>query len=251
MMMEFYGIGTKLPIYLIDNMKKVALCLLLAAASAACKPRTATTDAAVTTAVHADPSGGGVDSNINVLETDDKNTMDHPHSANQTTGPQANAKTQQGKTFVVSGNVLLQRGYCGGAPPTPEVEEEARRPKPYANQVFIVRGGDENDVDKPIVERIRTDGNGDFRVELTPGTYCMVLEEKEKARDPNALRRNYQVVNEECDQKWLRVCELSFTVAGQDISGLRLTLNQKCNVISLSPCITYDGPLPPAAPPRH
>jgi hypothetical protein len=77
-----------------------------------------------------------------------------------------------------------------------------------------------------------------------------VIDEKERTRNADFYTQNNQAVDKPCDQKWLNTCDLTFTVADKPVSGLRHTFTKKCFITSLSPCITYAGPLPPAAAPR-
>lgn len=154
------------------------------------------------------------------------------------------------KRYVVTGHVTIAGSYCGGAAPTPEMEAEARKAKPYAQQPLLVRSGKANALGTDMVTRVTTDADGDFKLDLPVGTYCMVLAEKENARDPGFYSLKHMGVDKPCDNKWLNTCDLSFTVTDQNVSGLRLMLHKKCFIESLSPCVSYDGPMPPSAAPR-
>ena len=58
------------------------------------------------------------------------------------------------KMFKVTGNILVAGSYCGGAAPSKEMEEEARRPKPFANQGFLIRTRHETDhLERPEIGR--------------------------------------------------------------------------------------------------
>lgn len=56
--------------------------------------------------------------------------------------------------------------YCGGARPTPEIEEKARVPHPYADKTLIyvsAKGGKS--------QTVKTNAEGLLTVKLSPGTY--------------------------------------------------------------------------------
>lgn len=247
-------------------MKKTLYLFLFAAALAACNPPTTnTTDTGNTTpkdsnaVVTSPPDSVRIDTAATVVDngTATQPTPDPTQKTNTTTtttttgGRQMNPNGQVGgKMFGVSGHILIAGTYCGGAAPTPDIEAEARRPKPFANQSFLIREGKTNVLGANMVTRVMTDAKGDFRVDLRPGTYCMVLAEKENVRDAGFFTQKYITVDKTCDSKWLTSCDLSFTVADKNISGLRLTFNKQCNLTSLSPCLTWTGPMPPAAAPR-
>ncbi|MEY3444235.1 MAG: hypothetical protein RLZZ519_2516, partial [Bacteroidota bacterium] len=141
-------------------MKKVLLFFLTAVTLTACTPP-ATTDGGTT--VPADSSLAAADSATDVTPVDsaaiaaaDSNTNANPDAgttASTTTTPKVDngttpttdaGNTGRGKVrdpniantkmFKVSGNILVAGSYCGGAAPSKEMEEEARRPKPFANQ---------------------------------------------------------------------------------------------------------------------
>ena len=154
------------------------------------------------------------------------------------------------KTFKVTGHITIVKPYCGGAAPSKEILAESRKAQPYAKQALLVRKGKTNALSTGLVTRAVTDANGDFSLQLPDGDYCIVLVEKENARAADFNANGYMVIDEKCDSKWLTQCEMSFTVANKNVSGLRLGLEKKCMLNTMSPCITYDGPLPPAAAPR-
>jgi hypothetical protein len=235
-------------------MKKALLFLCAALVLAACNPpaTTTTTDGdttkvdspavAVTDPVATDSPAVPADTSADPV-ADPNGTP--------TTGRQADPNVDLGgKTFTVSGNFLVISPYCGGAAPTPDMVEAAKTPQPLANQGFLIRKGSMNAPGTALVTRVRTNAQGTFSVALKPGTYCMVLDEKENRRTPEFLNTQYYEIDKKCDDKWLNGCELSFTVADKNISGLRLTLTRKCHINSFSPCINWGGPLPSSPSPR-
>jgi hypothetical protein len=247
----------------LKHMKKALFLLLASIMMVACTPTTPTTNVGAdstkvdSTAIVVQDTTPTVDSAATQPDpvVDGGKTTDpvaNTDNGNANTGRQANPSIDlNAKRFKVTGHVLIQGSYCGGAAPSPEIEAEARTPKPAVNQAFVVRKGSINAPGTAMVTRVRTDAKGNFSLELTPGTYCMVIDEKENRRTAEFLSTAYYVIDKKCDDKWLTACDLSFTIADKPISGLRLTLNRKCMLNNtFSPCVSWDGPLPPMSAPR-
>jgi PBP1b-binding outer membrane lipoprotein LpoB len=174
-----------------------------------------------------------------------------PANPDATPGKQANPNANLGgKRFVVTGHVVVTSPYCGGAAPTQEMIDKAKTAQPMANQGFLIRNGSTNALGTALVTRTRTDAKGDFKLDLAPGTYCMVLEEKENRRTNDFYNTMGYEVDRKADDKWLGKCELSFTVADKPVSGLRLAFTRKCMINSFSPAISWNGPLPSSPAPR-
>jgi hypothetical protein len=57
--------------------------------------------------------------------------------------------------------------YCGGARPTQEIEEDAAKPKPYANRTIVL-------VKNAEIDSARTDGKGMLRTKLRSGEYRLM-----------------------------------------------------------------------------
>ena len=78
-------------------------------------------------------------------------------------------------SILVSGSVTWVDPYKGGARPPPEVEEEGRRTKPCANHMLHVRPANADgaalELESPPLAELRTDAEGNFEIELAPGTY--------------------------------------------------------------------------------
>jgi hypothetical protein len=241
-------------------MKKTLLFLCTALFLAACNPTTTTTttgtdttkvDSAAVVVQDTLPtpdtaSTGAVVDDGTSTNTNNTNTPD-----GATTGRQANPNIDlNAKRFKVTGRLLVLSPYCGGAAPTPDMLEKAKTAQPLANQSLVIRQGAVNGLGTPLVTRTMTDAQGNFSLDLTPGTYCIVLAEKENRRTAAFLATQYYEIDKKCDDKWLTSCDLTFTVADKPVSGLRLTFNRKCNINSFSPCINWGGPLPSSPAPR-
>lgn len=242
-------------------MKKTLYFILLAAAMAACTPPATTTtetkpdsnavaEVLPADTIPADTLLPPVDSGSTKVADNGNSNVPTKETNDPPTGRQADPNLSNGKYYTVTGNILVKSPYCGGAAPSQEILDKAAIPQPFAKQSFLIRSGKTNALGTNLVTRVMTDAKGDFKVDLQAGTYCMVLAEKESARDAGFYKTEFWTVDKPCDTKWLNTCDLTFTVADRNVSGLRKTFERKCQITSLSPCISYSGPLPPAAAPR-
>lgn len=160
------------------------------------------------------------------------------------------------KSFTISGNITSTYSYCGGARPTPEMEQDARTPKALAGKTIYLRAGEKNDVKKPILQSISSNDKGQFELKLAAGKYVIVEERKkdrkfveevlEKYKEKSAY---YTAVNPECIEKWLQTPDFSFEIdeKGKLKSGekiLQINYHQPCSFRSI-PCVSYTGPMPP------
>ncbi len=248
-------------------MKKTLCFLIVAAALVACEPvpsennnppidtvavlRPTTVDTtlgidSVDHVVMGDTLGYEGDS-LAIVDGDDGNNGDDGEKTGRYANPDIDLDA---KSFTVTGHITIVSPYCGGAAPSNEVLENAKKPQAYAKQPILIRKGKTNALGTAMATRTTTDANGDFKVQLPAGDYCLVLAEKENARSNSFKATTTMVIDEKCDSKWLNKCDISFTVKDNNVSGLRLNLKKKCMLTTLSPCISYDGPLPSSAAPR-
>lgn len=65
----------------------------------------------------------------------------------------------------VTFTVTFIQPYCGGARPSPEMEERAQTPQPYSNKTIVLRNG------KGKCLRVKTDSNGVVVTRLKAGEY--------------------------------------------------------------------------------
>ena len=86
----------------------------------------------------------------------------------------------------VSGSLTWVNPYKGGCRPPPDIEAEGRRTKPCPNVTMVVRSFPTNDeaeekntattavdfdLDSPYVAELKTDAEGEWKLQLPPGTY--------------------------------------------------------------------------------
>ncbi|MDP1800202.1 MAG: hypothetical protein Q8L81_02530 [Bacteroidota bacterium] len=66
---------------------------------------------------------------------------------------------------LVSTQITFMQPYCGGARPTPEIQADAQKAKPYSNKTIVVVSN------KGKVDSSKTTVEGTFKINLKPGTY--------------------------------------------------------------------------------
>jgi hypothetical protein len=66
---------------------------------------------------------------------------------------------------TISSKITCIQPYCGGARPTPQMEADAQKPKPYASKMIIIVS------DKGKVDSAKTDASGLLKKKLDQGTY--------------------------------------------------------------------------------
>ena len=128
-------------------------------------------------------------------------------------------------TVEIRGSAVGVRSYCGGAPPTRQILDELRTPRPEAGLPLVFRRGDTNTPGGPIEAETRTDASGHFVVRLPPGSYCVVDGAK---RDDHAPPASGPVTPDPvCYRRWLRTCDTGLQVShepGQPV----LTFERGC-----------------------
>lgn len=150
------------------------------------------------------------------------------------------------KLFSVSGNVTRTESYCGGVELSPGEYENYHKPQPYSGKVFYVRKGKVNDAKQQIVASFTTNSKGEFKIELPPGEYSIIVKEQAKPLNfkefPNS---DYLHTSEECLKEWWAKPLHVLLISDKEISGLKFNFHWPCFVNSDIPCIRYNGPLPP------
>ncbi|MBL7912311.1 MAG: carboxypeptidase regulatory-like domain-containing protein [Bacteroidia bacterium] len=66
---------------------------------------------------------------------------------------------------LVSTTITFMQPYCGGARPTPEIQADALKAKPYSNRTIVAVSS------KGRVDSAKTNADGTFKINLKPGTY--------------------------------------------------------------------------------
>lgn len=152
---------------------------------------------------------------------------------------------RKNKKYEVSGTILIQQDYCGGARPADG--QDGRRKFPQNGTTLYVCKQTFGGGRSRYFDSIVSDTAGRFSVKLPAGSYCFV--EKWKT-EPYVKPKDSQF------EKWDTTCyrkeydayDFSLNVKGKT-SGITLTVRRYCSWTR--PCCTFSGPLPPAAPPTN
>ena len=149
------------------------------------------------------------------------------------------------KTYTVSGKVTQTSRYCGGARPPEELVKKLAIPVAYPNKKFYIRQGKTNSINAKIIDSFVTGSTGSFSIQLSPGTYSMIVEEQVKEIKPGDYTKKYEVADSKCLQDWWAKPYYLLEVKDSNIGQLNFVFNHRCYISSDIPCITYNGPLHP------
>lgn len=160
-------------------------------------------------------------------------------------GTTTGMETPGEKTYNVTGTIQTHSPYCGGARPTPEVENGFN--EPVRNADFYIYTGERPSNVKDMT-KVTTDEEGKFSVALPNGVYSMIQASKLLPLDEfielkQIKGENYINGDTECFQNWKNGIDFSFNVESSDCSPL-FTEMKRC-FTGANPCLEYTGPYPP------
>ena len=150
------------------------------------------------------------------------------------------------KNIVVKGKVTQTWSYCGGAAPSEEMLEEARRPRPYEGKVFYIRKGKINSLKEPMILSFTVSAAGTFSFQLPAGVYSIIQDTQLKAlnfNDYNVDANKY--ADKDCLKKWWAQAYYVLEIKDKNITNLNFEFHHACFVDSDIPCLQYVGPMPP------
>jgi hypothetical protein len=150
---------------------------------------------------------------------------------------------KKSKSIIVQGTLTTTSNYCGGAVPTDDIVAELAIPKPKPNAViYIGKQGAKRSTYKKVI----SNANGKFTIKLSAGTYCIIEEYKTKPFVP-PINTKTVVYNTAClKQKYLQA-DYTFTISA---NNNMVNYNKHLVCKWQTPCTTFNGQLPPMAPPR-
>ena len=159
---------------------------------------------------------------------------------------QISCAQRKAKYYNVSGTVTTTSSYCGGAAPSQEMLAQMAKPRPIAGKQLFIKSGKENSEGGAVIKSITTDSLGHFQINLKNGAYCIVEEYKSK---PLVIPKNdkYSKWDEECLKEKYAQCDYQLDVLNKNVDDLNINFHKQCTWSQ--PCLQYDGPLPPSAPP--
>jgi hypothetical protein len=153
-------------------------------------------------------------------------------------------------------NVTQTYSYCGGAYPPDEVLQQLSTPKKLPNQKVFIRPGTLNDWNVPVVAESISDINGVAMVELMDGIYCIVYENKVTTTYYKQLLQQFGNktveeggIDKNCLEQFIKTPEAIFEVKnGKTATPIIVNLHHGCPW-ERTPCLPFDGNLPPSVPP--
>ncbi len=150
------------------------------------------------------------------------------------------------RKFTVSGTIMQTVSYCGGAAPSRQIQDSSNTPHaiPYAK--LFVKSGSSNKQDGRIIQTINADQEGNFKISLPAGKYCM-LEEWKAGTFKLPSNDNNHKVDSACYRDLYNSCDFEILVAHKNIHQLKIVFHRTCSYNQ--PCVSYRGPLPPKSAP--
>lgn len=146
------------------------------------------------------------------------------------------------KSYIVSGKVLTNKLYCGGAQPTKEMIEDLKKPVIYSNKLFFIKEISEDYSNQVFLMKFRSDSLGEFKIDLKAGSYAVFLEEQINITDFSILKN--QELNQKCYEEWLKKPFCTIEVLNNAVEGLEFKVEKKCFISKDIPCLNYIGPKP-------
>jgi len=148
------------------------------------------------------------------------------------------------KKATITGSVLINIPYCGGATPPPDIA--MGNFVAYSNSVFYLVLAD--DTTRTPYKRFKTNQNGHFEVKVQPNKYWifhenkMVTYQKFYTNQSSNLPRNTVSSPGDCYREWYNTPDFEFKVTKD--TSLHIVFYQRC-FTGINPCIQYTGPMPP------
>jgi hypothetical protein len=146
------------------------------------------------------------------------------------------------KKYAVAGTITQTADYCGGIAPSEAMLQMLRSPQPLEGKKIFVRKGNANYASKKIIAETASDADGNFKLHLRPGVYCIVFEDK---LSPLNIPQNdnHTTWNKACMKTAHSKCEYTFTLKKEPLAAIKINYHKHCSF--KAPCSNYQGPTPP------
>lgn len=145
--------------------------------------------------------------------------------------------------------------YCGGAELDPS---EYPRPQPWHGKMFIRAARPDttgrtaiNDLHEPIIDSIQMNSEGHGHLALPSGNYIFLDRDRVDERTYRQLLRDHAkprmhtgAIDPACLRQWLRGPFGVLTITSGDTLHMEYPMHGQCPWYS-TPCVQYNGPLPP------
>ncbi|MBK9146584.1 MAG: hypothetical protein IPM12_02055 [Flavobacteriales bacterium] len=159
------------------------------------------------------------------------------------------------RTGILHLHATYTAPYCGGADPGPE---GMPRPEAWRGSMYLRAATPDstglmapNELERPIVDTIRTDGTGNGYRVLPAGRYLLLDQDrvtdaryKQLLRDHAGPGMHTEAIDKACLEQWLRGPFGVVSITSGDTVHVELELFDQCPWFN-TPCLEYHGPLPP------
>jgi hypothetical protein len=139
--------------------------------------------------------------------------------------------------------------YCGGAYPGPGMENG--HTFPMQNKTFLLKKGNSNDPQQPVLQNLLTTHSGQIQLSLMPGTYSLISPEKIlpfndflATHQRGKSSEFFHDQDTSCFGQWYRSADFTFEVIANQSNEYIFTRYTNC-FSGHNPCSHYMGPLPP------
>lgn len=141
-------------------------------------------------------------------------------------------------------SVSEYRPHCGGMAPTPEMEANITRP---GNGMVYYLYEDSRPTNKSDFTKVTANNAGIIELELKPGNYSMITEDKMLPLDEFlAIHKvegiHYSSQENSCYEEWKNAA--NFNVELVSDTTMQIQINHRC-FTGINPCLQYTGPHPP------
>jgi len=154
----------------------------------------------------------------------------------------AQAKARS-RNVVIYGHVTETGEYCGGAMPSEEKLEYLRTPHAMSQKTIYIKYGSVNKESVPVIKKLVTDENGNFKVTLKCGKTYMFLEDWKG--EPFIEPKNTEFVTWDMSCIKKRYATADFVVRTKATRNQKVIINYFVRCQFRPYCGNYTGPLPP------
>lgn len=155
------------------------------------------------------------------------------------------------KEALVEFHIMKKGVYCGGARPSEQMLMELEKTVPLGSIQFYIKTGTVNDPSAPAICSSITDEEGLAFVNLKPGDYLLVFEDKQdwsqytRWKEEFAIAKHpYGAMDTLCLRNWIQTPEVVFHVHVDSTHRIEIVRPDKCFWNNI-PCIEYIGSIPP------
>lgn len=154
------------------------------------------------------------------------------------------------KLCNVKGVLNQTYSYCGGARPPDELLLELAKPKPLPYHKLYLKKHTTSIIDAIIIDSIKTDQNGRFRLKIPNGNYVIVDSIYKNRWHYNQLIRFilnekelYSQLDSNCLLNRFNTPLLNFKISKKNQELKAITIHKNCDYNKI-PCVNYKGVLP-------